>query len=100
MTIDPNANASAASVSDKLDGLVNGQPLPYELVAMLEPSHIFGLGSSYPQPEGPNTTASVMDKVTTLAKVLTRTYIASDGKTYDVFDAVMTVLEKHLGAGA
>lgn len=93
---DPNLNASAESVSDKLDGLDNGQPLDYRLVALLEPSAIFSLGSTYPYSEGPNITSSQLDMTTTLAKVLTRTYIASDGKTYDVFDILATLLEAHL----
>lgn len=99
MTADPNANASAASVSDKLDGLVNGQPLDYELVALLEPSEPFGLATTYPHPEGPNTTSSMMDKITTLAKVLTRTYKASDGKTYDLFDMLALLTEARIKAG-
>lgn len=91
---DPNANANPTSIQDKMDGLANGQQLPYELVTMLHKSGIFSLrDGTFPQPEGENTTSSVMDKVTTLTKVLTRTYVASDGREYDVFDAVMTTLE-------
>lgn len=96
MTTDPNVNASAQSVSDKIDGEVDGQQLAYRLVALLEPSKIFSLNSSYTYPEGPNTSSSALDIITTVAKVLTRTYVASDGKTYDLFDAVMTILESHL----
>lgn len=92
----PNIDATAQSVSDKLDGQQDGQDLSYALVHMLEPSALFGLSSSYPDPEGRNHSASRLDQVTTLAKVLTRTYVASDGKTYDIWDATMTLLEAHL----
>lgn len=94
---DPNINATADSVSGKLDGVdQNGARLPYRLVALLEPSGAFSLNTTYPYPEGPNTTSSQLDMTTTLAKVLTRTYKASDGKTYDVFDMLATLLEGHL----
>lgn len=90
---DPNAGASPESIQNKLDGVENGKPLSYRQVALLQPSKIFGLNTSYPYPEGPNTSSSQLDQQTTQAKILTRTYVASDGKTYDLFDAVMTILE-------
>lgn len=93
---DPNINATAETVSDKLDGLQDGQQLPYRLVALLEPSAVFSLGTTYPYTEGPNVTSSQLDMTTTLAKVLTRTFTASDGKTYDVFDILATLLEAQL----
>lgn len=94
---DPNANATAASVADKLDGEINGQQLAYALAGLMYPSTIFGLRNGdgiYPYPEGPNASSSRLDQVTTLAKVLCRTYTAKDGKTYDVFDMLATILEK------
>jgi hypothetical protein len=90
---DPNAGASPESIQNKLDGVENGIALSYRKVALLEPSKIFGLATSYPYSEGPNTSSSQLDQQTTQAKILTRTYVASDGKTYDLFDAVMTILE-------
>lgn len=89
----PNADATAQSVSDKMDGLVDGQPLPYAIVAMLAQSKIFSLDKSYPEPEGANTGSSRLDQITTLAKVLTRTWEGPDGKVYDLFDAVMSILK-------
>lgn len=99
---DANSNASAQSVSDKLDGQSNGAQLAYALAALLSESNIFSLRNgdgSYPYPEGPNVSSSRLDHVTTLAKVLCRTYKASDGKVYDVFDMLATVLEAHLKNG-
>lgn len=94
---DPNANANAASIADKLDGRINGQPLDYCLVTLLHKSGIFSLrDGSFPQPEGENTSPSRLDQITTLAKILSRTYVASDGHEYDIWDAVMTVLESVL----
>jgi hypothetical protein len=94
---DPNINASAQSVSDKLDGIIDGTPLSYREVEFLVPSQIFGLSSSYPFPEGQNgPDSSALDQVCTLAKVLTRTWVGPDGKTYDIWDAVMTLLNAHL----
>lgn len=96
---DPNVNASAESVSDKLDGEVNGSQLSYRLMALLHESNIFSLRNgdgSYPYPEGPNVSSSLLDGFTTLAKILGRTYKASDGKVYDVFDILATLLEAHL----
>jgi hypothetical protein len=98
---DPNINATAQSVADQLAGTDgNSNALPYRLTALLQPSQVFSLGSTYPYPEGPNTTPSVFDQVTTLAKVLTRTWVGPDGKTYDLFDAVMTLLDAHLSGSA
>lgn len=96
---DPNANASAASIADKLDGTQNGQPLEYDIVTMLTPAGLFSLrDGTYPNAEGPNTSPSFIDHTNTLAKILTRTYVAYDGKTYDIWDAVMTLLDLRLKA--
>jgi hypothetical protein len=98
---DPNINASAQSVADSVAGTDgNGNALSFRLVSLLQPSAIFGLGTSYPFPEGPNTSPSQLDQTTTMAKILTRTFVASDGKTYDIWDAVMTLLEAHLSGSA
>ena len=91
---DPNANATAQTVADKLDGTVNGQPLPYDVVDMLRPSKQFSLRTGeYPYPEGRNTSASFIDHTNTLTKILSRTYIASDGHEYDAWDMLVALLE-------
>jgi hypothetical protein len=95
---DPNINATPQSVADSLAGTADGSPLSFRLVALLQPSEIFGLGSSYPFPEGPNTSPSQLDQTTTMAKILTRTFVGSDGKTYDIFDMLATLLEAHLSS--
>ena len=84
---DPNANASAQSVADKLDGEVNGQALSYRLMALLHECSIGSLRNgdgSYPYPEGPNTSSSLLDGFTTLAKIFART-----NKGDDPWDAIM-----------
>lgn len=96
---DPNANATATSASDKLDGIANGQPLSYDQVAMLRKSTIFALrNGDYPYPEGENTDPSFIDHTNTLAKILTRTYVGPDGHEYDVGDAIFTLLKAALKA--
>ncbi len=90
----PNVGATAQSVSDKLDGIGATGPLSYREVDQLAPMAIFGLASSAPYPEAPSqTTTSVLDVTTTLGKIHTATYQASDGNTYNEFDALMTILE-------
>lgn len=96
---DPNIYASAASVSDKLDGQEDGSQLSYRLMALLQESTIFSLRNgdgSYPYPENPNVSSSLLDGFTTIAKIVGRTYKASDGNVYDVFDILATLLEAHL----
>jgi hypothetical protein len=66
---------------------------PYALAAMLYDANIFGLNKDYAYKEGPNTSASRWDQITTLAKVLTRTHTHADGNTYDLFDAIQTILK-------
>jgi hypothetical protein len=91
---DPNVNASPESVSDTIAGTDgNGTPLPFEQVAMLFNAHILGLSKDYAFPEGPNASPAMPDHVTTLAKVLTRTHLHADGNTYDIWDAVQTILK-------
>lgn len=97
--VNPNIDASPASVSDKLDGQASGSQLSYRLMALLHESTIFSLRNgdgSYPYPEGPNTSSSLLDGFTTIAKIVGRTYKASDGRVYDVFDILATLLEAHL----
>jgi hypothetical protein len=104
MTVDPNINATPQSVADSLAGTVDGSPLSFRQVAMLAASEIFSLSGDvegvtpYPFPEGPNTSTSAFDNITTLSKILTRTWVGPDGKTYDLFDAIMTLLNKQLSA--
>lgn len=87
----PNADATPQSVSDKLDGLDgNGNIETFANVAMLYDAHILGLAKDYAMPEGPNVSASVIDHVTTLAKILTRKVTLEDGNSYDAFDMLAT----------
>jgi hypothetical protein len=67
--------------------------LPWALVAMLYDANILGLGKDYAYVETSNTSSSRWDQITTLAKVLTRTHTHADGNTYDVWDAVQTILK-------
>jgi hypothetical protein len=84
---DPNIHATAQSVSDKLDGEIDGTALPYRLMALLQECSIGSLRNgdgTYPYPEGPNTSSSLLDGFTTLAKIIART-----NKGDDIWDAVM-----------
>jgi hypothetical protein len=82
-------------VNNSLNG--NGGPgttaLPWALAALLYDSNMFGLNRDYAYPEGPNVTASKYDQITTLAKLLTRTRKMADGNSYDLHDAVFTILK-------
>ena len=90
----PNVNASAQSVSDKLDGLDStGNQEPFDIVAMLYTANLLGLSKDYAFPEAANTSSSALDHVNTLAKILTRTHKHADGNTYDAWDALQTVLK-------
>jgi hypothetical protein len=96
-TPDPNADATAESVADSISGTDgNGVPLAFDQVAMLYAAHILGLSKDYAFAEGSNTSPSEIDHVTTLAKVLTRTHLHVDGNTYDIWDAVQTILKSVL----
>jgi hypothetical protein len=91
---DPNAGASPQSVADSLSGSDgNGDALSYALVAMLYNANLLGLDKDYAYSEGSNTSASRLDQITTLAKILTRTHLHADGNTYDIWDAVQTILK-------
>jgi hypothetical protein len=94
---DPNANASAESVADSISGTDgNGNPLPFDQVAMFYDSNLFGLGKDYAFPEVSNTSPSEIDHVTSLAKLWTRSRKMADGNTYDAHDALFTVLKSVL----
>lgn len=80
-------------VSNALNGSSGTAALPWALVAMLYDANILGLSSDYAFPEGSNTTSSRYDQLTTLAKLLTRKHTHSDGNSYDLWDAVQTILK-------
>ncbi len=89
---DPNVNATAQTVSDKLDGTNNdGQLLGYRRAAMFYDANMFGLSKDYDFPEGPNTSPSMLDQGTSLAKLLTRKQTLADGNNYDLWDCVFTI---------
>lgn len=89
---DPNAGATPASNADKLDGTDgNGNALKYRLAAMLYVARMFGLGTDYAFPEGPNVTPSALNHLTTLAKLLTRKQKLADGNEYDIWDCIFTI---------
>jgi hypothetical protein len=87
----PNINATPETNADKLDGIdESGAELGFRKVAMLYVARLFGLPKDYAFPEGGNETASALNHVATLAKVLTRQALLADGNTYDVFDMLAT----------
>ena len=96
---DPNVNASPKSVSDKLDGLKDGQPLTYDLIDQLQVAERFSLSGTVPDvtpvkyPEGENVSPSFIDHVNTLGKVFLRLYKAKDGNTYDAWDMLTLVTD-------
>lgn len=96
MATDPNINATADTVQDKLDGIVDGTPLPYDQVDQLQVAEKFSLSGTVAgvtpvaYPEGENVSASFIDHVNTLTKEFARLYVdPTDGKTYDPWDAIM-----------
>ncbi|PIJ36724.1 hypothetical protein BMW24_003390 [Mycobacterium heckeshornense] len=96
---DPNINATAQSVSDKLDGLDgSGNQLPYRKAAMFYEANLLGLSKDYAFREGANTSPSALDQVTSLAKLLTRKHTLADGNQYDVWDAIMTIAKSIVAA--
>ena len=80
-------------VANHLDGSNGSAALPEALVAMLYDANLLGLSKDYAYKEGSNTTSSRYDQITTLAKVLTRTKKHADGNSYDIWDAVQTILK-------
>jgi len=90
----PNANADAQAVANKLDGIDgSGNSEPFREVAMLYDANILGLGTDYRWAENGNVSSSALDVVTTLGKVLTRKHTHVDGNSYDIWDAVQTILK-------
>ena len=91
---DPNYNASAQSVADSLAGTDgNGTQLPWAKTAFLYNARLLGLAKDYAFVEGPNVSASRLDQITTVAKILTRSHLHADGNTYDAWDALQTILK-------
>lgn len=94
--MDPNYNATAQTVSDKLDGLrVDGSGVAesFDNVARFYDSRLFGRGKDYAFPVNSNTTPSKLDDITCLSKLWTRTRLMADGNDYDAHDALFTVLK-------
>ncbi|WP_136244751.1 hypothetical protein [Mycobacterium intracellulare] len=88
----PNVNASPESVANELDGIDgNGNELPFRKVAMFYDAHMFGLPTDYAFPEGSNETASAVNHITSLAKLLTRKQKLADGNDYDAWDCLFTI---------
>lgn len=97
--VSPNVDATAQSVSDKLDGVDgNGNELPFRKAAMFYEANLLGLSKDYAFPEGANTSPSMEDQSTSLAKLLTRKHTLADGNQYDLWDAVMTIAKSIVAA--
>lgn len=96
---DPNITATPASNADKLDGTDgNGNALPYRQAAMFYDARMFGLAKDYAFPEGPNTTSSVLNHGTSLAKLLTRKQTLADKNDYDLWDCIFTIAKSIVAA--
>jgi hypothetical protein len=80
-------------VANAMNGSDGTAALPYALAAMLYDANLLGLAKDYAYPEGSNTSAARYDQITTLAKLLTRTHKHADGNSYDLWDAVQTILK-------
>ena len=87
----PNASADPHTIADKLDGMNNGNQEPFRKVAMLYDARILGLDKDYAFPVGEGVTSSLLDHVTTLAKILTRKVHMADGNSYDALDMLATL---------
>lgn len=74
--------SDANSVENKLDGSVNGKPFPYRIVDLL--AEYKGPGTS--GAGVPNSTPSMFDAITTLAKILTRRH-----NGLDAFDMLVAI---------
>jgi hypothetical protein len=89
---DPNAAASPQSVADSIAGTDgSGTALPWAKAAMFYDAHMFGLPKDYAFPETSNTSASRLDQITSLAKLLTRKQKLVDGNDYDAWDCLFTL---------
>jgi hypothetical protein len=96
---DPNIAATPVSNADKLDGLdSSGNELFNRKAALFYDAHMFGLAKDYAFPEGSNTTASLLDHGTSLAKLLTRKQTLADGNDYDIWDCVFTIAKSIVAA--
>lgn len=88
------------NADQNVDNLMNGSSgtaaLPEALVARFYDSNLFGRGTDYAYPEGPNVTSSRYDSITSVDKLLTRTRKMADGNDYDLHDAVFTILKSVL----
>jgi hypothetical protein len=93
MPADQDVAAAGAGVTQDANGNPTTTALPWAEVAFLYDANILGLGKDYAFPEGSNASSSRWDQITTLAKVLTRTHTHADGNTYDIWDAVQTILK-------
>lgn len=90
--MDPNINATPESNADKLDGVDgSGNPLNFRQAAMFFDARMFGLPKDYAFPEGANTTSSLLNHGTSLAKLLTRKQKLADGNDYDLWDCIFTI---------
>lgn len=86
--------ADANSVNDEINGVGGNGPLPWRRTAMLYTANLLGLGNDYAFPETSNTSPSLLDQVTTLAKLLTRKMRMPDGNEMDIWDAAMTICKQ------
>lgn len=86
-----NANATATTAADKLDGLGDSGELDFRKAALFYTARMFGLSKDYAFPVGSNVTASLLNHGTSLAKLLTRKMKMPDGNEYDLWDAIMTI---------
>jgi len=79
--------ATPQSLADAFNGVTNGQPDSWRIVHLLREALVGDLSTTTDgTQEGPNTSTSVFDHVTTLAKILTRRY-----KGKDVFDMIAEI---------
>jgi hypothetical protein len=97
-TADQDVAAAGSGVTQDATGNPTTTPLSWALTAVLFPARLLGLSKDYAETESSNVTSSRWDQITTLAKVLTRTHKHSDGNTYDIWDAVHTILKAVLVA--
>lgn len=86
-----NENATAGTVFNQIIGADNntGAAQQFRLSAMFFTAHAFGRNKDYAFPEGANVSASMADHATSLAKLMTRTYVMPDGNEYDAWDMLV-----------
>jgi len=87
--------ADANSVQSAIDGVdVNNNGLAWRKVNLLRnavPGDLSKVTDG--TAEGPNESTSALDHVTTLAKVLTRRYVAKTGEQLDIWDMVTKIYQ-------